>query len=46
MPIFVNNTRITGNALVMLTSGDVLSFGPSVNDYYVRLEVEITAKAD
>ncbi len=46
MPIFVNNTRVTGSALIMLTSGDVLSFGPSVNDYYVRLEVEITAKID
>jgi hypothetical protein len=46
IPIFINNTRVTGNTAVQLTSGDVLSLGPNVNHYYVRLEVEITAKTN
>lgn len=46
IPIFLNNTRVAGNAAVQLTSGDVLSLGPNVNHYYLRLEVEITAKTN
>jgi hypothetical protein len=44
--VFVNNTRTSAIAPVQLTSGDVLSFGPSLDTYYARLEVEITAKAE
>jgi hypothetical protein len=46
VPVFVNNTRTSAIAPVQLTSGDVLSFGPSLDTYYARLEVEITAKAE
>ena len=46
VPLFINNTRVTGDALVQLTSGDVLSFGPSVEHYYIRLDAEITARSD
>lgn len=44
-PVFVNNQRLIGSAPVQLTSGDVLSFGPSVDQYLARLAVEITARA-
>jgi hypothetical protein len=46
VPVFVNNTRTSAIAPVQLTSGDVLSFGPTLETYYARLEVEITAKAE
>jgi hypothetical protein len=42
--VFVNNTRLTGRTPVQLTTGDVLSFGPDVNRYLARLEVEITSE--
>lgn len=45
-PVFVNNVRLTGGAPMQLTSGDVLSIGPSVDQYFTRLIVEITAKAE
>lgn len=45
-PVFVNNLRLTAGVPVQLTSGDVLSFGPSVDEYFARLAVEITAKAE
>ncbi len=45
-PVFVNNLRLTTGVPVQLTSGDVLSFGPSVDEYFARLAVEITAKAE
>ncbi|MAS35145.1 MAG: hypothetical protein CL610_14130 [Anaerolineaceae bacterium] len=45
-PVFVNNLRLTGGQAVQLTSGDVLSIGPSVDQYLARLAVEITAKAE
>ncbi|MFN8377616.1 MAG: hypothetical protein U0452_02995 [Anaerolineae bacterium] len=46
VPVFVNNTRTSAIAPVQLTSGDVLSFGPTLETYYARLEVEITARAE
>ena len=46
VPVFVNNTRTSAIAPVQLTSGDVLSFGPSLETYYARLEVEITARTE
>ncbi len=39
--VFVNNTRL-GSAPIMLTSGDVLSFGMTVSHYYARFEVGVT----
>jgi hypothetical protein len=46
VPVFINNTRMSGSTPIQLTSGDVLSFGPTIDNYYARLEVEITSKAD
>jgi hypothetical protein len=46
VPVFINNTRASSSAASQLTSGDVLSIGPSVDNYYARLEVEITSKTD
>lgn len=46
VPVFINNTRTTNSAPIQLTSGDVLSFGPSLDNYYARLEVDITNKAE
>lgn len=46
VPIFINNTRLGGSAPAPLTSGDVLTFGPAIDNYYTRLEVEITSKPD
>lgn len=46
VPVFVNNTRTSAIAPVQLTSGDVLSFGPTLETCYARLEVEITARAE
>jgi hypothetical protein len=45
-PVYVNNVRLTAATAVPLTSGDVLSIGPSVEQYFARLSVEITAKAE
>jgi hypothetical protein len=42
VPLFVNNLRAGSRSPIQLTSGDVLSFGPSVEQYYARLAVEIT----
>lgn len=46
VPVFINNARASGSAPTQLTSGDVLSIGQSVDNYYARLEVEITSKAE
>lgn len=46
VPAFINNTRITSTTPIQLTSGDVLSIGPTVDDYFARLEVEIVSKSD
>lgn len=46
IPLFINNTRITGSVPVQLTTGDVLSFGPSITHYYARLEVELASRTD
>ncbi len=46
VPLFINNARVTSSAPVQLTSGDVLSFGPSITSYYARLEVELSSKAE
>lgn len=43
-PVFINNYRLTGGSEVQLASGDVLSFGPTVDQYLVRLEVDISVK--
>jgi hypothetical protein len=43
-PLFVNNNRVGGGAATQLTSGDVISIGPSVHQFYIRLEVEIKSK--
>jgi hypothetical protein len=45
IPMFVNNVRISTNPTRLL-SGDVLTIGRSVSDYFVRLEVELTSKVD
>lgn len=44
--VFVNNARLASSTPMQLTSGDVLSLGPSVESYYARLEVEISARAE
>jgi hypothetical protein len=46
VPVFLNNTRVTSSTRTQLTSGDVISIGQTVDNYYARLEVEITSKAD
>jgi len=46
VPLFINNARVTSSAPVQLTSGDVLSFGPSITSYYARLEVELTSRSE
>lgn len=43
VPVFINNARIHPGESVQFLSGDVLSIGPSVTDYYARFEVEISA---
>lgn len=43
--MFVNNVRIS-SIPTRLLAGDVLTIGPSMTDYYVRLEVEITSRLD
>lgn len=45
IPMFVNNVRISTNP-VRLTSGDVLTIGRSISDYFVRLEVELTSRME
>jgi hypothetical protein len=45
IPMFVNNVRISTNPTRLL-SGDVLTIGRSVSDYFVRLEVELTSRMD
>ena len=42
VPLFVNHLRVGSRTAMPLTSGDVLSFGPSVEHYYARLVVELT----
>jgi hypothetical protein len=37
--VFVNTTRLTHDVHMPLNSGDVLSLGPSVDQYNIRLEV-------
>jgi len=44
LPVFVNNVRAHSTALIQLTSGDVVSFGPSVTHFYARLEVEVNPR--
>ena len=46
VPVFLNNVRTSSSSPTQLTSGDVLSIGQTVDDYFARLEVEITSKAD
>jgi hypothetical protein len=46
VPVFINNMRAVAGAPIPLTSGDVLSIGPGVDDYYARLEVEIMSKTE
>jgi len=45
VPMFINNIRV-GMAPTRILSGDVLTIGPGMNDYYVRLEIEITSRLD
>lgn len=40
MPVFLNNERLTLNPLP-LKADDVISLGPSINNYYVRLVVGV-----
>jgi hypothetical protein len=44
VPVFVNQMRVTTGIPAPLASGDAISFGPSVNQYVARLEVEITTR--
>jgi hypothetical protein len=44
IPMFVNNVRVSTNPTRLL-SGDVLTIGRSVADYFVRLEIELTSKS-
>lgn len=46
LPVFVNNTRAHSATPIQLTSGDVLSVGPSVTHFYARLEVEVNPRGD
>jgi hypothetical protein len=46
LPVFVNSLRVSSAAPIQLTSGDVLSFGPSVTHFYARLEVEVNPRGD
>lgn len=46
VPVFLNNVRTTSSSPTQLTSGDVISIGQTVDNYYARLEVEITSKAE
>lgn len=46
VPVFLNNTRVTSSTPTQMTSGDVISIGQTVDNYYARLEVEITSKAE
>lgn len=46
VPLFINNMRVTSSAPVQLTSGDVVSFGPSITHYYTRLAVELSSQAE
>jgi hypothetical protein len=41
VPLFVNHLRAGSRSPIPLTSGDVLSFGPSVEHYYARLVAEL-----
>lgn len=45
IPMFVNNVRISTHPTRLL-SGDVLTIGRNVSDYFVRLEVELTSRKD
>ena len=40
MPVFLNNERLTLNP-IPITVDDVISLGPSINNYYVRLLVSL-----
>lgn len=46
VPVFINNARASASSPTQLTSGDVVSIGQSVDNYFARLEVEITSKAE
>lgn len=43
-PLYLNNARLVGSIPMRLTTGDVLTFGPSVNHFYSRLEIEVAAR--
>lgn len=45
VPLFVNHVRAGSRAPIPLTSGDVLSFGPSVEHVYARLAVEVKVES-
>lgn len=40
-PLYINSYRLAHGSEQMLSSGDVLSFGPTVEEYIVRLVVDI-----
>ena len=44
VPLFVNSVRVNSVVPTPLASGDVLSFGPTVEDYCARLIVDIAAR--
>jgi hypothetical protein len=46
VPVYVNNLRLTSGTPIQLISGDVLTFGPSVEQYYARLEVEVFTRLE
>jgi len=46
VPVYVNNLRLTSGVSVQLLSGDVLTFGPSIEQYYARLEVEVITRVE
>lgn len=41
---FINTTRLSSDRAMPLTSGDVLSFGPTVEQFNIRLAVDISSK--
>ncbi len=45
VPMFVNSVRVSSGSPTPLASGDVLSFGPTVEEYFARLIVDITSRA-
>lgn len=45
LPAFLNTTRLSAGTPVQLAAGDVLTFGASMDDYAVRLEVDVVGSA-